>query len=216
MFKSIPFSYLWVFKNSIGANKSILDLGCGEGAFMKILSDGENWDVTGVEIFRDSVREAKKSGVYKNVLQGDIEAVMKDLICRKKKFDVVFCSHVIEHLPKSKGTKLLKLIDQLALKRAVIGTPHGFMEQIEEELVENNPHQAHLSGWTEYDFNKFKYRVHGVGFKLFWSDKGLARSTNTFISLLFRTISLILSPLVYYIPKLGVGLVAVKSYENQK
>lgn len=213
-FNNLPFTYIWLHRKAIGAEiKTILDLGCGDGKFMTELSQGKDWNITGVELFKPSAKAAKKTGTYKKVVIGDIIDVAKKLREKGEKFDVIFCSHLIEHLSKSQGEKLLVVIDKLALKRAVIGTPNGFMAQIEESLGKN-AHQAHISGWDENDFYKHKYKVFGIGLKVSWAYFGQARSSNKIIAGVFRLLALVVSPLVYYVPPLGAGILAVKKYER--
>jgi len=51
----LPFSSLWSFRRLVGEDfNTVLDLGCGDGKFMKSLVSGHDWNVVGVDIFSDS------------------------------------------------------------------------------------------------------------------------------------------------------------------
>lgn len=211
--KKLPFSSISIVRSAVGDVRTILDLGCGYGYLMKAISRDENWEITGVDADSNSLRLASSSLVYKDLIIGDLETVARGLIKKKKKFDVVLVSQVIEHLTKQKGERVLDLIEKLVLKRIVITTPNGFMEQIEESL-DGNIHQAHLSGWQKEDFVKRGYEVKGMGFKLIWSFSGLGRTNFKIFVFIFRVIGWIMAPFTYYFSVLGASLVAVKSFSR--
>lgn len=208
--KYIPFSYLWIHKYPIPNNiKTVLDIGCGNGEFMSDLSYGENWEIVGVDINRASIKKAKSKKVYKRLIVGDVVKVLTKMVRGREVYDVVISSQLIEHLTRSEGIELLKLMEKLARRIVMVGTPRGFMKQ-PIKYEENKKHQEHKSGWNINDFIKRKYVVRGVGFIPAWSFSGLARDKNSVVSFVFRVISLIFSPYVYYFPNLGSGIVAYK------
>lgn len=212
--KDIPFSYLWVHTHFIPSGKiTVLDVGCGNGQFTKNMSFGEKWEITGVEADKASILKAKNTGVFKKLIQGDVVKVLTKINKQGIKYDVVICSQLIEHLNEANGKKLLKLIDKVSMKTAIIGTPRGFMAQPVSH-PSNKKRQRHLSGWSETDFKKMGYVVRGVGFIPSWSFNGLARSKNNFVSSLFKMISFLMSPFVYFVPGIGAGLVAIKIYDK--
>jgi 2-polyprenyl-3-methyl-5-hydroxy-6-metoxy-1,4-benzoquinol methylase len=71
--------------------RSLLDFGCGNGAFVAIAKDA-GWNAVGMEIDPAAVRVAKNKGL--EVVQGGIEA----MATLDRKFDVITMSHVIEHV----------------------------------------------------------------------------------------------------------------------
>lgn len=212
---TVPFSYMWLLKISVGNPKTILDLGCEDGRLLELLSDGKDWQVTGVDIFQKNIKAAAKRKIFVEAIRGDIVTIAKNLIKKKKKYDVVFCSQVIEHIDRRHGEELLHLIDKLAKDKIVIGTPRGFMEQ-PEAFLGDNPHQVHKSGWTEDDFRKRGYKVYGVGFGPIWSEEGFGRSYNKFILSFAYTASFIFSPFVYFLPSLAAGILCIKEVRNEK
>lgn len=206
---TLPFSYMRLLRDSIGEGKTILDLGCEDGRLLTLLSDGKNWEVTGVDIFHKNIKEASKKRIFVKLIKGDILKVSKKLIKERKKFDVVFCSQVIEHISRKEGEELLNIVDKLAKRKIIFGTPRGFMEQ-PEAFLGYNPHQVHESGWTEDDFKKRGFKVYGVGFGPVWSEEGFGRTYSKGKIILANIISYIFSPPVYYLPFLASGILCIK------
>ena len=212
-FKYIPFTYHWIVRRAVGANvKTILDLGCGEGDFMKDLSENGNWDITGVELHSESAQKAKQSGIYKAVVRGDVTNLPRDVLNRK--YDVVFSSQTLEHLKKSDGRKALEAWEKLAKKRIVVTTPVGFIEyEPIEEKKENNPLQKHLSGWSIKEMKALGFAVYGQGARFIYGKKGLARKFSGILPLWF-VISYIASPFVYFFPEYATYMIAVKNLND--
>lgn len=205
---NLPFSYMRVLKKSIGNPATILDLGCGDGSLMGILSKGEKWKITGIDIYPKAIESARKSNIYVKVLRGDLLKTIRNNNL-KSKYDVVFFSQVIEHVTRNQGEKILDEIEKIAKKRILVGTPRGFMEQ-PHEFLDGNPHQVHKSGWSIEDFTSRGYRVFGVGFLPIWSHHGFGRDANFFRKILSNVVSYLVSPIVYYFPSLAAGIIAIK------
>lgn len=210
---TLPFSYMKLLRDFVGEAKTILDLGCEDGRLLTLLSDGKDWKVTGVDIFQKNVNRTAKRKIYVKAIKGDIVEISKKLIREKKKFDVVFCSQVIEHIDRKKGEEFLGLIDKLAKKKIIIGTPRGFMEQ-PHAFLGDNPHQVHKSGWSEDDFRRRGYKVYGIGFGPVWSEEGLGRTYSKPVAVLASIISYVFSPIVYYFPFLAAGILCTKEIKG--
>lgn len=210
---TLPFSYMKLLRDFVGEAKTILDLGCEDGRLLTLLSDGKDWKVTGVDIFQKNVNKAAKRKIYIKAIKGDIVEISKKLIREKKKFDVVFCSQVIEHIDRKKGEEFLGLVDKLAKEKIIIGTPRGFMEQ-PHAFLGDNPHQVHKSGWSEDDFRRRGYKVYGIGFGPVWSEEGLGRTYSKPLALLASIISYAFSPIVYYFPFLAAGILCTKEIKG--
>lgn len=205
----IPMTYMWLLRKMAGkGHKTVLDLGCGEGRIMQIIKSND-WKITGIDIHRPTVKKAKDSGTYREVIYGDLVKQCEKLVKNKKKYDLVFCSQVIEHITKDEGNRILDLSEKLAKRRIYFGTPRGFMVQ-PEVFIGENPYQYHKSGWEIEEFKKRKYKVYGVGLNVSWSENGLARSSNRLLVVFANTISYLLSPLSYFIPQKAAGIMAIK------
>lgn len=210
---TLPFSYMKLLRDSIGEAKTILDLGCEDGRLLDLLSDGRNWKVTGVDIFQKNVKVAAKRKIFIKAIKGDVVKVARELIKKGEKFDVVFCSQVIEHIDRKEGEELLSIVDNLAKKKIIMGTPRGFMEQ-PHAFLGDNPHQVHKSGWSEDDFRKRGYKVYGIGFGPVWSEEGLGRTYSKPVAILAGIISYAFSPLVYYFPFFAAGILCFKEIKR--
>lgn len=211
LLKSIPFTFDWMVKELIGNPKTVLDLGCGRGELMSLLKK-DGWKITGVDIFQKALNVAKKTGVYNQLIKGDVVKICKKLVSQKKKFDLVFASGIIEHLSRDEGMELLKLVEKLSKKRIYFNNPRDFMHQPEEYYL-GNPHQEHKSGWSINDFSSRGYKVYGVGFYPVWSESGWARKGNRLVSFLSSCFSYSLAPLTFFLPWLSSGIMAVKVHK---
>lgn len=74
-------------------NGHLLDVGCGNGNAMVRFRD-RGWRVTGIDFDESAIREASTKGL--DVYTGDL----KEIQFPSNTYDVVFLSHVIEHVPE--------------------------------------------------------------------------------------------------------------------
>ncbi|WP_179344615.1 class I SAM-dependent methyltransferase [Winogradskyella ursingii] len=85
-------------------NKTLLDVGCGTGDFLKTASDN-NWNITGIEPNADA---RKIANTKTNNLVFDIGHLEK---LKPNSFDVITLWHVLEHLPNlDDHIKAIKLL----------------------------------------------------------------------------------------------------------
>lgn len=171
--KYIPWTYHWIINKELDKYKTILDIGCGNGSFMYMFNQNKNYEITGVDIFKPSVMAARRTGIYKRVLAQDI----RKLNFNKKSFDMAISNHVIEHLNKQDGFKLLKDMENMAKKKVIVITPMGEFEQDE---YGGNKYQKHKSSWYSQDFIKLGYRVIGQGLNIYNRNKLL----NSFLNII--------------------------------
>lgn len=93
---------------------SILDVGCGYGYFVRSALAG-GFDAYGVDLSTDGIREADKHAPGR-VFRGTVDTV-EELAGRR--FDVLFASHLIEHLTEPRGF-LSELVDRLSDRGIVV------------------------------------------------------------------------------------------------
>lgn len=206
-------SYLWFIRKHIGKASTLLDLGCGNGQFMEALSSNKNWQITGVDLDKNYLKIARSRNIYTSLIYGDVITILKELIKMGQKFDIIFSSQLIEHLNKEQGQEMLKLAEKVAKKKVILSTTRGFIHQ-SDFYFDGNPLQHHKSGWSEGELKKMGYKIYGVGLKFVWSEHGLALTHNKLISFLFSFLAYILSPLVFLIPILGAGMIAIKNIKS--
>jgi hypothetical protein len=90
--------------------------------------------------------------VFNNTFVGDAREVVPTL----GDYDVIVCSHMIEHMPKEDGWKLIDAMLERANKALILGLP--FNEPLRGAL-RGNEFEAHHSVWTARDFRGRKVTV---------------------------------------------------------
>jgi len=218
---NIPFSRLEVLKRAVGfGKKKVLDVGCGNGYLMNILNKNRKWEVTGIDIYEFDVKKALSTGTYKSVKVVDVRKLKS---YTKNKYDVVFCSQVLEHLEKKEGIKLLSAMEGLG-KKVVATTPRGFLIKERPHLDEgDNPNQIHKSAWSIKDYQLRGYIVRGRGANFLFGDNGLVNKkpfSNKYLgpisNVIYQFTAYLLSPFVYYFPYFSTGLLAMRNTEWEK
>lgn len=205
----IPLTYPWIFRHKLADVKTILDVGCGNGEFIAIVNADKKYQITGVDLFAPYLKQAKKYGVYKKLINQDI----KNIKFMPAQFDAVISSQVIEHLTTKQGLDHIKKLEKYANKKIIIGTPNGHFHQ---EGYDGNHLQEHHSEWTFQDFQKLGYKTYGQGLKLVYGEHGLLNSIiGSFlpVKILLFSISFIMSPFVYFNPQYAAHTIAVKIKE---
>jgi SAM-dependent methyltransferase len=161
----------------------ILDFGCGDGFFAKVLFEKEKIEF-GVDISESVIKEAKESGVYKNVLVFN----KKRLPFKNETFLTVISNCVLEHVDNllptlkeirrvmKKGGRLYGSVmtdkwEDYLMGGKLFGKPYlDWMRKIQR-----HPNLLTLSGW-EKEFQK-------AGFKIIDSIGYIDKKTARFIEL---------------------------------
>lgn len=202
----IPFVYPFIIRANLKHEKTLLDVGSGNGRFMQRINWDKKFKVIGIELFDAYIRQAKATKLYEKIVKQDI----RKLTFEKNSFDAVLASQIVEHFTKKEGISLIKKMERWARNTIIMGTPNGHFHQ---EEYDGNKLQGHKSSWYVEDFRRLGYRVYGQGFKLVYGKDGLL---HTFLGTFFPTkilifvFSYLMSPFVYYFPQYGTYLVAIK------
>lgn len=202
----IPFSSPWIIRHHLGNAKTVLDIGCGDGQLMVKVNYDKKYEVTGVDLYRPSLKKAKKTGVYKKTVLSDL----KKLKFKQKSFDVVLASQVIEHVSKKNGLRIISSMEKIAREKVVISTPNGFVPFEPFEDKDNNPLQIHKSGWRIKEMQRLGYKVYGQGSEFIYSSTGLLYRFRKLKNLLV-IISYLLSPITYFYPNSSFIIIAIKN-----
>ena len=160
MKSTLPFLFYWLNRVPVDV-KSVLDLGAGRGvvgAMLQVYREPPN--LQAVEIHPPYAEFAKS--YYNHVTVGDALEALKPF--PSKSFDVVTCFEMIEHLPKDKGSELIREMERIG-RIAFISTPGKFFPQPE---YDGNVHQKHLSAWSAGEFRRMGYHVRGFGRAQWW------------------------------------------------
>ena len=217
LLRKVPFTYPWILDQAMGDQvRTVLDIGCGTGDLMAMMAKGKNWDITGVELFDDSIQAAQATGAYKKIIKADITKLPPELLAQK--YDVVFSSMAVEHIPKAEALALIKQMEAMSLKRTVVTTIVGFYGfcPLDANGEEKNPYQIHVSGWEPEEFRKMGYVTRGQGLALVWKEGNWAYTAPRFLRPLLFGFSLLCSPLVYFFPSLGVAQITHKEVSPAK
>jgi len=100
------------------STNSILDVGCGNGAFLKYLEDN-------CSILRKTGFERSQTAIANKVCRSEIIAGSSDRIYYPdNSFDVVLALEVIEHLPFGIYESTLKELQRVAAKHIIISVPN--------------------------------------------------------------------------------------------
>lgn len=136
---------------------SILDVGAGFGRWGFLcrchLGGGQSLThakpqrlcIDAVEGFEGN-HSALYDCVYDRVYMGDLRAVLPTL---DRVYDVVICSHVVEHLPKDEGLRVVDWMRRHAAEAVIISLPMGTWAQ---DAYGGNVLEEHVSVWTPADF----------------------------------------------------------------
>lgn len=208
LYRILPFTYLGLFRSAFGdllssrGKITMLDLGCGDGSATQSLNLPDNFEITGVDIFKPYLDLAKDKGIYKKLIRTDVRSFNP-----RGKFDILVAAHILEHFDKSEGRKFLKKAESLAKKKVIIIIPIGEHPQ---ETYDDNRHQEHKSSWQVIEMRDLGYSVRAHGLRALWGSENVVFKYRLFSYILFL-ISDLLFPLLFLKPEWGTYMICVKN-----
>ncbi len=200
-------------KNSLSDCETILDLGCGADSPLQFCKNVKY--SVGVETFKPYINISKKKKIHNKYINKRLLSVSFP----SESFDAVVILEVIEHLKEKDGYTLLKKINKWAKKKIIISTPNGYIEQQE---VDHNPFQKHLSGWNAKKLGKMGFKIFGLaGLKFLRTgrvhdtkDADLTSSIRFRPHLFWFVIAAISQLFTYRYPKFAFELFCVKNLKE--
>lgn len=107
---------------------SVLDIGCGTGRILRGLKKDRKAKCMGIDISRVAIYVLSRYGI--EGMAGDVDNIHE----LKRKFDVVICSHTLEHITDDK--RLVEEIRRLTKKYAIIAVPNNCIgpEELDEHV----------------------------------------------------------------------------------
>jgi len=164
---------------------------------MRVYKRGNEAYMVGLDCTPAYLKFNKKHKVYDDLVKGDVAF----LPFKEASFDIVMGSEVIEHLSRVDGTRFLSNIERICRNKIVITTPQGFAPRKGPGGLEA---EAHRSTWTNSDFKKRGYSVHGIGFRFFKIWLG-TRALRIYAALFY-----VFTPFSWLMPSLAEYLIAKK------
>lgn len=198
------FSYHWIIQKKMGKVKTILDVGCGNGSFMKIINKNGDYKATGIDLYKPHIQTARRTKSFERLISADIRKIEFE----EKSFDLVISSQVVEHLEKKEAKILIKKMEKIAKKKIIVATTNGYFPFDPIEGKDDNPFQVHKCGWTVSEFKRMGYKVYGQGLGFVYKPNKFFRIP--ILKYLFFIFSYIVSPVVYLFPRLSAYIIAVK------
>lgn len=107
-----------IFTNWIADGSSVVDIGCGDGAFLEyLLKNKKGISASGLDISTEGVRLAKERGIDAKV--GD---ATERLPYADKSFDYAVSSEMLEHIPNPEDA--LREMRRIARKAVLVSIPN--------------------------------------------------------------------------------------------
>ena len=101
----------YIFQHSAENAETLLDVGCGRGYFLNVLAERTPYKLTGLDLVD------KVNGLKADYVRGFVEK----LPFPDKSFDIVTCTHTIEHIINLK--QAIAELKRVARKQVIIVTP---------------------------------------------------------------------------------------------
>lgn len=203
---SNDYPYLEWLNDDLADCENILELGCGRASPLLKIGAGKRTDA--VDIWQPYVTMHNEAGDYRYCKQENI--LTMDLASCEKQYDAVVICDVLEHLPKDEVLKidLFSAIEKVARKKVILFTPNGFVENDE---VDDDPYQAHVSAWSHWDYVKRGYGVRGsTGVRWLMGKASLPKYRP---HLLGQLLIIFTQPLVFCLPEIAWHTYAIKELE---
>jgi hypothetical protein len=192
-------TYVFLLKENLAGQKSILDCGCGERSPIKDVPLKSC--AVGVDLYKPALLKSKKAKIHEDYVLAD----SNNLCFKPKSFSAVVALDFLEHLEKADGYWAIRNMEKLATNSVLIFTPNGFLRQSE---CGGNVFQVHLSGWTTEELERLGFKVYGAnGLKFLRKEGGKIRFKPIAI---FSEVSMVSQKLAYRFPKIAFQLLAVK------
>lgn len=150
--------------------KSVLQIGARPGGGWKKMFDGfkrygyERFDI--LEIWEPNATKLAEVWSVGNVVCGDVRKISK---CTNRlegglraQYDVIVYHHGPEHITKEEAAVVFPILEEMATKALICGTPHGAWDK-HGVFTHKNPHEDHISNWYPKEFEDLGFDVHVFG-----------------------------------------------------
>jgi hypothetical protein len=195
------YDYKRWLKRDLANCESILELGCGSNS--PILQIGYGPKTDAIDIWPPYIFAHNQKKDYRNCTLCNI----MDYQFSEKQYDAVVITDVMEHLDKDMviGTGLFGKMELLAKKKVIIFAPNGY---IDNDEVDGDPYQKHISAWQPSDYTSHGYKVKGAT-SIKWI-LGKAAMPKYHPYSIFAIIAMLSQPFIFNRPNIAWHSYAVK------
>ncbi len=195
-------TYLQHLERAVDGADSLLDVGCGSNSPVSRFERRPSYMV-GVDLHEPSLEASRAAGRHDDYRRLDVMRIADEF--GADSFDAVVAFDLLEHLSVEDGRRLLGQMEQVARRRVVVLTPNGFVPQ---EEYDDNPLQAHRSGWTPAELHALGYQVRGInGLRVLRGEQGTPRWRP---ARLWSRLAQATEPITYRRPKAAFHLLGLK------
>jgi SAM-dependent methyltransferase len=154
-----------LFHREIADGWTILDVGCGHHS--SIAGITKNALRVGLDHYEPYISRSRSQSIHNFYILSDATA----LPFETNSFDCALATEVLEHLHKQEGLRMIEEMERVAKKKILLTTPNGFLPTYPGP--NDNPDEAHLSGWAVDELKSLGFKVYGYnGLKLLWTIRG--------------------------------------------
>lgn len=118
-------------------SKDLLDIGCGEGFFMKNMQE-LGWKVNGTDYSSHGIK-IQNPELYDKVIYGELNPVLEEIIQNNKTYDFINLGNILEHVisPIDLLDKCHKLLSQDGILRVKVPNDFSFLQKLitKNELI---------------------------------------------------------------------------------
>lgn len=141
--------------------KSVIDVGCGLGTFIKVFKESGIDEIVGLD-----GAWCNKDLLFNNIDPSEfIEIDLRYPIKLNKRFDLVVCLEVAEHLPPDRADSFVA--DLISLGDVIL-----FSAAIPDQWGTNHLNEQWISYW-EGKFKRHNYFVHDILKSFFWDKEAI-------------------------------------------
>lgn len=199
------YDYKRWLKRDLADCRTILELGCGANS--PLLQIGYGLKTTSMDMFQPYIDKHNRAGDYHKCFPQDILTYDFPV----KLYDAVVITDVMEHLDRKTviNSGLFEKMERCAIKKVIIFTPNGFVENDE---VDGDPWQRHISAWEPVDYARQGYKVRGAtGLRYILGKASLPKYHPYSV---FAIIAMLSQPIIFNNPELAWHSYAVKEIKN--
>lgn len=173
----------------------LADIGCGTGAYVREFSGALNSNYVGVDVSANALRECKRelSAEEESRCSGLIQGDSARLPLASSSVDLLFCAHVLEHVPEDEATfrELHRILTKDGYVRLIVPNSLDKMWPLFRPLERRLGSLGHLREYTSdiltQQLTTHRFMIHRIGYSDFFFAWALFRLEETMRSMTRRS-----------------------------